>query len=267
MLIRFEINSQLTICYLLRFVFQGEEQSSHIPFNQKRTSHHPHDFINVPFNVQFMFDNGNQTIRTDWRINLYSYSVFGLSPKSGYSKVLFYPLKKQFHLPSVFVEKHYLFRGKDEIIGVECECPMQIRYVSYNSSDFPGVVLYVAFSRKPDCFVPENIAFVIEINTRFHYVSGVSFFSYGKESVKLVYTVKTFQVPIPTIKYVTCTWFIFNHIHSVDIVNFCFGDMNHSGNLCNDIKLCMNLYTCLCTSEICHLKTPMQRSIVEESKA
>lgn len=234
---------------MIRFVFQGEEQSFQIPFYQKRTSHHPHDFINVPFNFQFVLDNGNQTIRADCRINLCSYSVFGLSPESGYSKVLFYPFEKQFHLPSVFVEEHDFFRRKNEVVGVECERPMQIRYVGCNSSDFPRVVFHVA-SHKSDRFVSENIAFVIEVNARFHHVPWVSFFSYDKENVKLFYTVKTLQVPLPTVKYVTSMWFVFNHIHSFDVMNSRFSDMNHFGYLCNDVKLCMELYTRLCASEV-----------------
>lgn len=39
MLIRFEIKSQQIICYLLRFVSQDEEQTFHISFYQKGTSH------------------------------------------------------------------------------------------------------------------------------------------------------------------------------------------------------------------------------------
>lgn len=105
MLIGSEIKSQLAICYWIRFVLHGEEQVFYIPFYQERTSDYSHDFVDIAFDFHFMFNNCNQAISANSYIYLYPYSVLRLSPKSSDSKMLFYPLEEQFHLPSVFVKE------------------------------------------------------------------------------------------------------------------------------------------------------------------
>lgn len=141
MLIKFKVKSQLTICYFTRFVLYGEEQVFHIPFYQERTSDYSHNFVNIASDFHFMFNNRNQAISADSYIYLYPYGVLRLSPESSDPKMLFYPLEEQFHLPSVFVKEYNLFGQEDEVVSIECECPIQIRDISYDSSDSIRIIL------------------------------------------------------------------------------------------------------------------------------
>lgn len=254
MLIEFKIKSQLTICYWSRFVLHGEEQVFHIPFYQERASDYSHDFVDIASDFHFMFNNRNQAISADSHIYLYPYGILRLSPKSSDTQVLFYPLEEQFHLPSVFVKEYYLFGREDEVVGIECECPIQIRNISYYSSDSIRIILCIALSNKPNGLVFKYVTIAFNINTCFYSVFRLSLFSDYKESVDLIDVIETAQIPVPTIKYISCLRFIFNDIHCVDIVGASFCYVDHLWNLGNNVKLGMKLYARFCTSKISPLE-------------
>ena len=249
MLIGSEIKSQLAICYWIRFVLHGEEQVFYIPFYQERTSDYSHDFVDIAFDFHFMFNNCNQAISANSYIYLYPYSVLRLSPKSSDSKMLFYPLEEQFHLPSVFVKEYNLFGRENEVVGIECECPIQIRDISYDSSDSIRIIHCIAFSDKPNDLVIKYVTIAFNINTRFYGIFRSSLFSDYKESIDLIDVIETAQIPVATIKYISGLWLIFNDIHCINIVDASFCYVNHLWNLGNNVKLGMKLYTRLCTSK------------------
>ena len=68
-----------------------------------------------------MLHNGNEAVGTDGRVNLYSDSVLGSSPKLLDLEVLLEPLEEQLYLPTVLVEVGNLQSSQFHCVSQEHE--------------------------------------------------------------------------------------------------------------------------------------------------
>ena len=81
-----------------------------------------------------VLNDGHEAVCDDCYIYLYHHNVLAGSPKRKHAKMLFYPSEEQFHLPSLLVEHCDILSFDREVIGDECERPLQFRSILIYSS-------------------------------------------------------------------------------------------------------------------------------------
>lgn len=208
--------------------------------HQQGTAEYTHDLIDVSLKFHLVLDNSNETVCSDRNIYLYPDCCFRVSPESCHPQVLFYPFEKQLDLPTIFIEKDNLFCSQIKIVGIECECPVELRNECHDASYGCRVIAGVPFSSKPYSLVPYYIGAVIqEIFSRLHNIFRTVLLPYDEERFDLLNMVKPVQVPITTIKYVAGKWLIFYHIKRIHIMSGGLCYVDHRGDLGNNIKLGM----------------------------
>lgn len=250
MLIKFEVKSRMAICYLdwLRFRTQ---QVLDMLLDKQGAAEDSHDLIDVSFKFHFMLDYCDNTVSAYSRIDLYSDGSLGVTPECGDPEVLFDPLEKQLHLPSILVKKYNLFGRQEEIICVKDKTSLQVGDIRYNTP-YPGWVIGgIALAGKSNGIVLEDVSILRHIQAVFNYELGFGFLSYDKEGTKLLNLMKSLQIPVSTIEYISGQRLIFNDIHCVHIMNGGVCDVYHDWNLCHYIKLGMQFNAGLGASELC----------------
>lgn len=250
MLIKFKVKRWLAICHFYLLRLRGE-QIPDMLLHQQGAAEDTHDLVDVSFKFHFMFDYRNETIGGHCRIYLNSYSGFSISPKGSHSQVLFYPFEEQLDLPTIFVKEYNLFRRKEEVVCIECKCTVELGNKRHYTSEGTRVVGSVTFPTEPDGLIADDIGSVVNhIISRLYNICRMVLLSDHKERIHLFNVIEPSQIPITSVKNISGQRLIINHIKSVDIMDRGFGDIEHSGYLCDYVQLCMELYPRLCASEL-----------------
>ena len=79
------------------------------------------DFVETSVEFQFFLDNGDENIHTDSDPDLDLHRVLGGSIKRLDSKVLLYPLEKEFYMPTAFAQLGNGQRVEHKIVRQEYE--------------------------------------------------------------------------------------------------------------------------------------------------
>src|SRR5690606_23542768 len=98
-----------------------------------------------------------KAISSNCRVNLNPHCIFGDAPKRLYMQVLLYPLKKQLHLPSVFIKHRNLGCADLKIISKISEGPLVLHRIIANTPEKNWVFFLCLLSRKPYRLVIENV--------------------------------------------------------------------------------------------------------------
>lgn len=249
MLIEFKAKSRIAICYLLWFRIWGQ-QVLDVLLNKQGTTENSHDLIDVSLKFHLMFDYCDNTISADRRIDLYSDRSLGVTPESGDPKMLFDPFEEKFHLPAVLVEEHNLVGRQIEIIGIKDKASLQIGDIGDDSSYTGWIIGCVSAPGKPNRIVLEDFSVLRHIHTVFNNEFWVRLLPYYKEGSQFINLMQSFKIPVSSIEYISCQWFIINDVHCIDIMNGGIGDVYHYRYLSHNIKLCVQFDSGLGASEL-----------------
>ncbi len=250
MLIKFEVKSWMAICYLDWLWFRSQQVLDMLLYKQG-AAEDSHDLVDISFKFHFMFDYCDDAVSAYGRIDLYSDGSLGVAPECSDPKMLFDPFEEKLHLPSVLVKEHNLFGRQEEIICVKDKASLQVGDIRNNTS-YPGRIIgSIAFAGKADSIVLENVSILWHIQTVLNYELRPGFLSYDKEGFKFLNLMKSHQIPVSTVEYISCQRFIINDIHCIDIMNRGIRDVYHDRNLCHYIKLGMHFDAGLRASELC----------------
>lgn len=250
MLIEFKVKSRIAICYLSWFRFRSQQVLDMLLYKQG-TAEDSHDLVDVSFKFHIMLDYCDDAVGAYSRIDLYSDGSLCVTPECSNPKVLFDPFEEKLHLPSVLVEEYNLFCRQEEVVCVKDKTSLQVGDICHYAS-YPGWVIgCIAFAGKADSIVLENIPILRYIQTVLYCELRFGFLSYDKEGSKFLDLMKSLQIPVSAVEYISGQRLIINDIHCIDIMNGGIGDVYHNRNLSHNIKLCMQFDAGLGTSELC----------------
>lgn len=251
MLIKLKGQKELHIIAFILFSSQRHEELFDVIFDKQGTTQYSHDFNYRSVESKVMFNYGNKTIRNDGNMNLYSYSVFRISPKSFHSEMLFEEFEKQFYLPSVFIQKSNILSCKIEIVCVVSKCSLKFWSIIHNSSNLRWIIVFIPLACELYSLVTKDIIFSLKkVFTRDDVVLRFTLFSDNKECMRLLYFKKPVKVKIPSIKHIACQRLVSKPIHGVTVMNIGIGDSIEYRDLCNNINLGMNFNARLGTSQM-----------------
>lgn len=106
---------------------------------------------------EVMLNNGNKAIGCNRRVNLDSDRIFGYPPERLNLQMLLNPLKKQFHLPAVFIKQHNIFRADSKAVSKISEGSFVFHRVIADSTEQDRVFFPCLMPRKPYHLIVENV--------------------------------------------------------------------------------------------------------------
>lgn len=202
MLIEFKVKSRIAICYLGWFRFRSQQVLDMLLYKQ-RAAEDSHDLVDVSFKFHFMLDYCDDAVSAYSRIDLYSDGGLGVSPECGNPEVLFDPFEEKFHLPSILVKEYNLFCGQEEIICIKDNASLQVGDIRHDTS-YPGWVIgCITLAGKADSIVLENIPILRHIQTVLYCELRFGFLSYDKEGSEFLNLMKSLQIPVSAIEYIS----------------------------------------------------------------
>lgn len=95
-----------------------EEEFLNFVFRKQGAAKDPHDLHDWAIELEVVFDDSDETVGDNGRMDLYAYSILRLTPKALDSEVLSDPFEEEFNLPSVAVQKSDILGVEVEVIGI-----------------------------------------------------------------------------------------------------------------------------------------------------
>ena len=103
MFIRYEVIIELPVI-IFHLLHEGSfEKFINVILDKQRVSEDVHDLNDWAANLMVMFNDTNEEVGTDGRVNLYSDSILSCTPEFIDFEVLLKPLEEQFYLTMVLV--------------------------------------------------------------------------------------------------------------------------------------------------------------------
>jgi hypothetical protein len=235
--------------------FGGQKNISDVCFICQYSTNDTKYIECCPAELVVILPYSHKTVCDNRHINLYSYSVFRISPEGRDPEMLLYLPKKKFHLPALFVQQSNVFRFDDKVVGQECERSLKIGSIVNYPPLHEGILFPGLIASKIYCLIKQDVILSVQklfsINNFIHKMRLLSDDKVGANSVDCIPPCK---VIISLAKNVECIWLIRNLIHCIHIVTFCFSDMNVSRYLYYNVKQRVNFDTTLVFSEVCPLE-------------
>lgn len=253
-----EIKQKLPIIAGLTTFFSMFKQINHVLTCEQGAAQYAHDFVDVPFHLDFVLDDGYQTIRDNCRVDLDSHRILTLAPKGFNLKMLLYKFEKYLNNPSIFIKKGNLFSAKIHIVSIENKCSIEFTDIYSYSAYWSWIMFSVVLVSETNGLVKEDIIVVIPV---FHQVSIAynpilwsTFLADDKEGLYLTDVEQTRQIPISSVKDIACLRFVLYIVHGIDIMQLSLGYKDESGNLCDDVNESMQFNACFCAPEVSPLE-------------
>lgn len=224
-------------------------------FDHQGIAKDTHNLNDRPAQFEIMFNNGDETVRDDGDMYLYSDSILRFSPKGFDAEMLLNPFEKQFNLPSVAVKKGNFICFEVEVVGVVGEGPSKVRGIEYDAPERNRIVSTVSLTCESDRLVSQDI-----VNSFKHVFTvrdlkiRMKLLPDDEESSSLLNGVESGEVKVASIKYTASIPFVDKPVHGLDIMHICMADSVEDRYFSGNINLGMNLDAGLCTSELCPSK-------------
>ncbi len=90
----FEVQVHLGIVIIISIIFNRSQEFLNGILDQQGVSKDAHDFNDRPVQFEVVFNNGDETVRDDGHMYLYSNSILRFSPKGFDTQMLLNPLEK-----------------------------------------------------------------------------------------------------------------------------------------------------------------------------
>lgn len=255
MLIKFEIQIQLTIIIIIGEICRWSQEFLDRILDQQGIAQDAHDFNDGPVQFEIVFNNSDKTVRDDGDMYLYPDCIFRFSPKGFDTKVLLDPFKKQFNLPSIAVKKGNFICFEVEVVGVVGEGSAKVRGIEYDAPERYRIVPDVSPACESDRLVSQYIVISFKhVFTFRDFIVRVELLPYDKERSSLLNCVESGEIKVSSVKHIASVPFVFNPVHGLGIMHICMADSVEYRNFGGNINLSMNLDAGLCASELCPSK-------------
>lgn len=252
MLIEFEVKRELPIGLVVLLPLERLEKILDTVRGKCRFAQYAHDLEYWPPDFEVVLDDGNEAVCDDCYMYLDSHCVLGLSPKTLDLKMLLDPFEKQFHLPSIFIEKGDFFRLEVEVVRIVDKAAMKLGGIVDDASDDTRILLLVRLFCEADALILEHIVCSIEdAITVNNLIVWLSFLPDDEEGSRHMDAIESGKVKVASVKDIAGQSLVSEPVHRVDIVYVGIGDSVEHGNLRGDINLCVNLDARLRAPELC----------------
>lgn len=251
MLIKFEVNTELSIIRILSLHFERLKQVSYAVRGECRLAKDAHDFNDRPSNLEVMLYDGNEAVCDDGNMYLDTYCILGFTPKAFDLKMLLNPLEKQLHLPSILVEQGDVLCTEKIIVCVIDKATMQFRSIIHDSPDCARILLHIFFLCKANTLVFEHI--VCAIKDAFSiddFVSRPAFLPDDEEGSEYMNLIETGEIKVASVKHIAGKSLVCEPVHGVDFMHLCIGNSIEYRYLRCDVNLRMYFDARLGTSEL-----------------
>ena len=251
MLIEFEVKIELPINCICS-LFDRHKEVSDAVHGECRLTKDTHDLEYGSADFEVMLNDGNETIGNNGNVNLYSYSILRIPPKSFDLKVLLNPFEEQFHLPTVFVKQGNVLCTEVEIVCVVSEGTIQVRRIVDNPSDNARILLLILLLLETNTLVFEYVVRTFKQTLAIdNLIIRLAFFPDNEEGAEDMYLIEPGEVKIASVKHIAGQRLVCEPVHRVNIMNLCISDSVKYRNLSGDVNLRMDSDARLGASELC----------------
>ena len=213
-----------------------------VVFDQQGAAEYAQYLSHGSAQMEVVLDDCNETVRDDGDVNLYSDSILGVTPERLDLKVLFDPLEKEFHLPTVAVKQRDILGLEIEVVGVVNEGASKIGDIEYDTPEFGRIVVAIPFACKSNSLVGKHtVSSIKKPLPEQHLIGGMSFLSCDEKRVGLVNGKKSRKVEVAPVENITGKWLVDNAVHELGVMNIGVCNAVENRDFGDDVDLGMNL--------------------------
>ena len=183
-----------------------------------------------------VLNDGDKTVSDNRNINLYSNSVFGGSPEGKHSKMLLYPPKEEFHLPTLLVQQGDVLCLEREVVSQERERPLKVWSIVNYPPQLGGILLLGLIARKAYRLIKKHVVLTVQVLSFNHLVVESGLLSDNIERVDDVNLEQPCKVKVSLVEDVERKRLVRNVIHRIHIMDFGFRNMNVGRYLGHHVK-------------------------------
>ena len=165
-----------------------------------------------------MLHDGYETVGTNSRVDLYSDSVLGSSPKLLDLEVLFEPLEEQLYLPSILVEVGNLLGSQFHGVGQEHELTALLLIIEPNEPQMLRIPFLTAVDGQFYLCISEYSLGHPPLPTD-ALVLQVCLGSHNEKGLHTMYPIKFLEVVIATVEDVVSTYLYGDFLHRLGIMD------------------------------------------------
>ena len=251
-------NFQLAVVeYLL---LRTLEKLPQVVIDEQGAAQDAHDLEHGSVQMQVVLNDGDEAIRDNGNMDLYSYGILGVAPEPFDTQMLLDPFEEQLHLPAVAVKQPDILGLEIEVVGVVNKRPTEVSDVENDAPELCRVVVSVPFACESDGLVQQHtICPVKESLPEQHFVGRLPFLSRDEERAGLLDSEKPCKVEITLVEHIAGKRFVCDTVHELGVVDIGVRDAVENRNLRNDVNLCVNFDAGLCAAKVC----PMEKRHAE----
>lgn len=226
------------------------EKLPQVVVDKQGAAQNAHDLEHGSVQMQVVLDDGDEAIRDNGNMDLYSYGILGVAPKPFDAQMLLDPLEKQLHLPAVAVKQPDILGLEIEVVGIVNKRPTEVSDVENDAPELCRVVVSVPFACESDGLVQQHaISPIKEFLSEQHFVGRFPFLSCDEERAGLVDSEKPCKVEITLVEHIAGQRFVCDTVHELGVVDIGVRDAVENRNLRNDVNLCVNFDAGLCAAK------------------
>ena len=228
------------------------EKLPQVVVDKQGAAQNAYDLDHGSVQMQVVLDDGDEAIRDNGNMDLYSHGVFGVSPEPFDAQMLLDPFEEQLHLPAVAVKKPDILGLEIEVVGVVNKSPTEVSDVENDATELCRIIVAVPFACKFDGLVQQHVICPVkEFLSEQHFVGWFPFLSCDEERASLVDSEKPCKVEITLVEDITGKRFVCDTVHELGVVDIGVRDAVENRNLRDDVNLCVNFDAGLCAAKAC----------------
>lgn len=237
--------------HIIHFLYPSEEFSNRC-FVEKRHAEDAKNIKCASIKLEIVLNNSNKAISCNCRENLDSNRIFCYTPERLYMQMLLYPLKKQLHLPPVFIKQGNVFCADVKIISEVSKGSFVFHRIIADTSEQSRIFPFCLLSGKPYYLIVKNIVWAFKkVFTINDFIFKLASFPYYKVGSDEIDCKEPCKIKISTIKNVISIRFVRNFIHGIHVINFGLRDMKKGWDLSHNIKERMYLNASFGLAKVC----------------
>ena len=219
---------------------------------------------------EVVLNNSYNAIGRNRRVNLDFDRIFGYAPEGLYVQMLLDPLKKKFHLPSVFIKQRNISSADSKVVSKVSESSFVFHRVIADTPEQDRVLFPCLLSCKSYRLIIDNIIRSFKkILTLNDFILKLTSFSNYEVRSNEIDGKEPCKIKISPVKDVVGIRLVRNFIHGIHVINFGLGNMKKGWNLSNYIIEGMYLDTTFGLTKTCppkEVQTEVNRSRIKSIK-
>ena len=199
------------------------------------------DFVQAPFELQFLFDDGHEHVDTDRDPHLSLHGVVGRAVESLDPQMLFDPLEEQLDLPAALVESRDRERRQREVVGQEHEPSFALHVVERDPPQRFGVEPRRLGAGQHDRLIAPQAGRLVDRPTRASRAVEVPLAARHEERGTGCKAMQAFEIDIASIHHVEGARFDRQFVEHGHSVHFPVGNMHKTRNVAAEVQERMQL--------------------------